>query len=461
MHRIVADQPAGVGAQGEIAERISRPAKTGEAAMWSRIFVRFITRLITTGDLTLHLPDGTVLRLGDGTGPAVRAHIHDPGLFRKFVLNAELALGEAYMDETLTVEGDDLYNLLHLGIRNLNNGEHLWIRRLETALRDSFRRITQHNPVGKAQANVAHHYDLSGRLYDLFLDADKQYSCAYFERPGMSLEEAQAAKKALIARKLLLEPGMRVLDIGCGWGGMALTLARDYGVHVTGVTLSKEQHAVAEARARDAGLAHRVTFLLRDYRDLDEQFDRIVSVGMFEHVGAPHFGEFFSHVHDLLQPDGVALLHTIGRTTPPGSTNPWIAKYIFPGGYIPAMSETLAAIEHQDLLVTDVEVWRLHYAETLKAWSARFEANRDKIRALYDDRFCRMWRFYLTASELAFRDYGQEVFHFQIARAQDAVPLTREYLAPPRGAARTGHSPTRQIAGQTFRRPKKRKAENA
>jgi cyclopropane-fatty-acyl-phospholipid synthase len=290
------------------------------------------------------------------------------------------------------------------------------------------RAIDQHNPMTIARKNVAHHYDLSGALYDLFLDSDKQYSCAYFRHPDDTLEQAQAQKKAHIAGKLLLEPGMRVLDIGCGWGGMALTLARDYGANVLGVTLSEEQHKVATARAAAEGLQDKVEFRLTDYRKVQDRFDRIVSVGMFEHVGVPHYGEYFTQVHDKLTEDGVALIHTIGRAFPPGYTNPWIAKYIFPGGYVPAMSEVMKAVEQKDLWVTDVEVWRLHYAETLRHWHARFMANRDKVARLYDERFCRMWRYYLIAAEMTFRYNRQCVFQFQISRRQDAVPLTREYL---------------------------------
>jgi cyclopropane-fatty-acyl-phospholipid synthase len=275
---------------------------------------------------------------------------------------------------------------------------------------------------------VAHHYDLSGELYDLFLDEDRNYSCAYFRDPGMTLNEAQEAKKHHIAKKLLIEPGMKVLDIGCGWGGMGLTLARDYGAEVTGVTLSEEQHAMANARAEKAGLADRARFELMDYRDVTGQFDRIVSIGMFEHVGVPQYDTFFDTVERLLKPDGIALIHTIGRSDPPGTTSPWILKYIFPGGYVPAMSEAMSAVERRALVTTDVEVWRLHYAKTLRKWRERFEANIDRVRELYDDRFCRMWRYYLTASELTFRLDNQVVFQFQMSPKQDAVPLTREYL---------------------------------
>ena len=400
--------------------------------MWDTLLERQLDSIVKEGRLIVHMPDGRTLAFGEADAEPVVIHLHDPALIRKLVLNAELYLGEGYMDEAFTIEGDDLHGLLTLALKNLqrieDEGLEMWHRRLVSGLRTALRRFAQHNPIGRAQRNVAHHYDLSGELYRLFLDEDMQYSCAYFARPDMTLEEAQAAKKRHIAKKLLLEPGHRVLDIGCGWGGMGLTLAQDYGAEVVGVTLSSEQHQVANRRAVEAGLQDRVRFLLQDYRNVTDSFDRIVSVGMFEHVGAPHYREFFRHLRRMLKPDGVALLHTIGRVTPPGATNPWITKYIFPGGYVPAISEVMAAIEKEGLIVTDIEVLRLHYAETLRHWHDRFMANVDRVREIYDDRFCRMWRWYLVASELTFRHYGQVVFQFQIARRQEAVPLTRDYL---------------------------------
>jgi cyclopropane-fatty-acyl-phospholipid synthase len=307
-------------------------------------------------------------------------------------------------------------------------------------LRRFKKRIDQYNPVGKAKENVAHHYDLSGALYDLFLDEDRQYSCAYFRTPDMTLESAQAAKKAHIAGKLLIEPGMRVLDIGCGWGGTALTLARDYGARVVGVTLSEEQLNVAQARAAAAGLADRVEFRLMDYRAVTGSFDRIVSVGMFEHVGVPHYRDYFGKVHDLLAPDGVALIHTIGRTMPPSYTSPWFEKYIFPGGYCPALSEVMVAVEEAGLVETDIEVWRLHYAQTLRHWHDRFVARQGEALALYDERFCRMWRFYLVGAEMSFAHLRLVVFQVQLAHQQQSVPLTREYLYAP------GHAPLAHAA---------------
>jgi cyclopropane-fatty-acyl-phospholipid synthase len=334
------------------------------------------------------------------------------------------------MDGRLSVEGDDLYGLLDVLLQNVADQPGTWPDPRFPWLRRLGRCVSQFNPEGRARRNVAHHYDLSDGLYERFLDAGRQYSCAYFKHPDDSLEEAQEAKQHHIATKLLLQPGQRVLDIGCGWGGLALHLARAHGVHVTGVTLSHEQHRFARARATASGLARRPAFLLTDYRQVGGTFDRIVSVGMFEHVGVPHYRAFFEKVRDGLTDDGVALIHTIGRANGPAPTDPWIAKYIFPGGAIPALSEIVPVIERTGLLLTDVEVWRLHYATTLRAWRARFEANRDRIRKIYDERFCRMWAFYLAVSELAFRHTGLVVFQLQLAKHQHAVPLTRDYLVP-------------------------------
>ena len=398
--------------------------------MLELLFDRAVDQSVRKGSLTVTLPDRRTRRYGDGTKPEVAVRITDTGTLRRIVMRPELAIGEGYMDGLLIIENDDLYGLLALATQNVAAGNRPKIQKAMRKVHKLRGRVAQMNTAAKARRNVAHHYDLSGGLYDLFLDSDKQYSCAYFARPDMTLEEAQAAKKAHIARKLLLEPDMKVLDIGCGWGGMGLTLARDYGARVVGVTLSEEQLKIARARAAAEGLENRVDFRLMDYRDVTETFDRIVSVGMFEHVGQPHYREYFRGVHDRLKPDGVALVHTIGRTDPPSITSPWIDKYIFPGGYIPSMSEAMAAVEKEDLYPCDVEVWRLHYAETLRHWHDRFTARRDEAVALYDERFFRMWRYYLVAAELTFRYNRQCVFQFQLAHDQEAVPLTRDYLYP-------------------------------
>lgn len=375
----------------------------------------------------MHLPDGTLETYGQGN-PQFTVYITDPKLVRRLVLNPELALGEGYMDGTFVIEGDDLYGFMECVLGNLPaHRASKWTYPIG-ALHHAFRRAQQFNPMSRSRSNVHAHYDLSGELYSKFLDADRQYSCAYFRHPDDTLEQAQAQKKAHIAAKLLLKPGMRVLDIGCGWGGLALTLARDYDVSVLGITLSEEQHAYATERAKREGLSVRVTFRLADYRETQGTFDRIVSVGMFEHVGVPQYRTYFRTIRNLLAEDGVALVHSIGRAAPPGNTSPWIRKYIFPGGYVPSLSEAMIAVERQDLWPADIESWRLHYGETLRHWRARFEEHIDEVEALYDARFCRMWRYYLVASELAFRVGRQLVFQIQLTRSRDAVPLTRDYI---------------------------------
>jgi cyclopropane-fatty-acyl-phospholipid synthase len=288
--------------------------------------------------------------------------------------------------------------------------------------------LRQHNTIPAARRNAAYHYNLSHLLYRLFLDRDLQYSCAYFRDPHAPLDEAQRAKRRHIVAKLLLERRHRVLDIGCGWGGLALELASNDRVEVLGVTLSREQLLIAQGLARDAGLADRVKFELRDYREIEGQFDRIVSVGMFEHVGPRQYQIFFNTISRLLTNEGVALIHSIGRMRGPDVTSTWIRKYIFPGGHIPALSEVMPAIEGAGLWITDLEVLRLHYAKTLRCWRQRFMANVHEVRAIYDDRFCRMWEFYLAASEMSFRYRDLMVFQVQLARRVDVVPLTRDYI---------------------------------
>ncbi|MET4698964.1 cyclopropane-fatty-acyl-phospholipid synthase [Constrictibacter sp. MBR-5] len=347
----------------------------------------------------------------------------------RILLRPSLALGEAYMDGTITIEQGTLRDLLHLCTSNLEAlGRHP-IGAVRGELDRMLRRLQQDNRLGRARANIAHHYDLSGALYDLFLDRDRQYSCAYFHTGAETLEEAQEKKKRHIMAKLLLEPGMRVLDVGSGWGGLALEMAQTARVDVTGLTLSQEQLSVANERAVAAGLSSHVRFALRDYREEQGSYDRIVSVGMFEHVGVAHYRTYFDTLRNRLNPDGIALVHAIGRADPPGSTDPWLRKYIFPGGYCPALSEVLAAVERSGLWVTDIEILRLHYAETLRHWLERFQANRDRAQAIYDERFCRMWEFYLAVCEAAFRNGPMMVFQLQLVRRRDAVPLTRDYIA--------------------------------
>ena len=400
-----------------------RPRLGGAAALLHRVFARFVG----AGTLEVEFVGGRTETYGDGNPPAVKIAFTSREAERGMLTYPGLKLGECYVDGTLELREGDLYDLLHIMVGNRSQGRLPGpIRALATA--GALARPDRLIDARRARANAAHHYDLDGRLYDLFLDEDRQYSCAYFARPDMTLEEAQRAKIERIARKLALRPGQRVLDIGSGWGGLGLHLAREHGVDVTGVTLSREQLGVARERAAAAGLQDRVRFELADYRQVEGPFDRIVSVGMLEHVGKRALESYFSKVADLLSDDGVALIHSISRYNPPRPTNPWLEKYIFPGGYIPAPSEALAAVERQGLLIADMEIWRLHYAETLRHWRQRFLANRDKARALHDEWFCRMWEYYLASSEASFRVGGNMVFQLLLLKDRTALPQTRAYM---------------------------------
>ncbi|MBR0650625.1 class I SAM-dependent methyltransferase [Roseomonas terrae] len=393
------------------------------------LFHLALTRLIRHGHLTVTFPDGTVREYRGGPGPRAAMRITTRRALRGMTFNPALALGEGYMAGEIRPEGCSIFALLELLVLNMMEGGTHPAERVMELLRLFRRRFDQLNPAGRSRRNVAHHYDLNGRLYSLFLDRDRQYSCAYFATGSETLEEAQVAKKRHIAAKLKLDrPDLEVLDIGCGWGGMALTLARDWGARVTGITLSQEQLAVARQRAEEAGLTDRVRFEMMDYRRWATPVDRVVSVGMFEHVGIDHFRRFFSTIRGAMKEDGVALIHAIGRSDGPGSTNPWLAKYIFPGGYSPALSEVLPAIEKAKLWVTDLEVLRLHYAMTIAHWRARFAGNRDAIASLTDERFCRMFEFYLAGAELSFRCMGHMNWQVQLARRVDALPLARDYM---------------------------------
>lgn len=389
---------------------------------------RLLRKVIQTGTLQVQMPSGRTYVFGAGN-PVIAARLTTTASVWQMLRNPELAVGEAYMDGTLQVRQGAVYDLLELVMANLKMSRGPGVLRLQAHLRQIMRRVVQHNPVHRAQANVAHHYDLSDTLYDLFLDAGRQYSCAYYTAPTDTLEQAQDQKIRHIAAKLLLHPGQRVLDIGSGWGGLGLHLARTAGVSVTGLTLSTEQHGYAAKAAAAAGLQDRATYHLRDYRHETGRYDRIVSVGMFEHVGIGHFQEYFDKVASLLTDDGVALLHTIGTARGPASCTPWLHKYIFPGGYAPALSEVVPVIERAGLYITDIEVLRLHYAHTLRAWRDRFMAQRPRVAALYDERFCRMWEFYLAFCEASFRHSGLVVFQIQISKRIDAVPITRDYIA--------------------------------
>jgi cyclopropane-fatty-acyl-phospholipid synthase len=393
-----------------------------------RLLRMALERLIRTGNLRVTTAAGPTFTFGDGTGRPVAIRLATRGVERRILIDPELRFGEAYMDGDIIIEQGSIADVLAIVLGQKRDGRPPPWAQPQWLLRYLYRRLQQFNPRPRARRNVAHHYDLNGQLYALFLDADRQYSCAYFESGDQSLDDAQLAKKRHLAAKLLIAPGQRVLDIGCGWGGLALYLAELCDARVTGITLSREQHAFAQVRASEKELSDKLEFRLLDYRDVSEKFDRIASVGMFEHVGVGFYDTFFGKCYEMLADDGVMLLHSIGRSDGPNVTNPWIAKYIFPGGYIPALSEVLPAIERAGLLVTDIEILRLHYAETLKAWRERFLAHREDVERLYDPRFVRMWEFYLAASEMAFRQQAMMVFQIQLTKQQGIVPMTRDYV---------------------------------
>ena len=387
-----------------------------------------LRRAIRRGSVTVITGKDTRDTFGDGSGMSIAFRLKDRRAEWALILDPELKFGELFMQGRLVMEQGSIYDFLEIGLANLHNRPYPLSSRILNRVRTWFRRFKQMNRGKRSARNVAHHYDLDAGLYDLFLDPDRQYSCAYFEHPHQSLEEAQVAKKRHIAAKLAVEPGHKVLDVGCGWGGLGLYLADIAGADVVGITLSQEQFKIARDRAVARGLQNRVEFRIEDYRHTEGRFDRIVSVGMFEHVGVGYYDTYFRHCARLLDDNGVMLLHTIGRTTGPGSTNPWIAKYIFPGGYIPSLEEIAPWIERAGLLITDVEVLRLHYAGTLRAWRERFLINRAKAAALYDERFVRMWEFYLASCEASFRCGDDVVYQIQISKQVDTLPLTRGYI---------------------------------
>ena len=393
----------------------------------SRVLEAYLRTLVKKGSLTVEFPDRHV-HLGDGTGPGLAVRFADRRVAWALMRNPVLRFGELYMEGRITVARGTLFDVVSLFSRAMRDaGRKDWIRLLDH-LREGLSTLRRANNLLLSRKNVAQHYDLDAGLYGLFLDRDRQYSCAYFERPGMDLEDAQLAKKRHIAAKLAIEPGLRVLDIGCGWGGMALYLARYTEACVHGITLSQEQLTVFRDRIAAEHMADRVTVALEDYRQTQGRYDRIVSVGMLEHVGRKNLRTYFRRVAEMLADDGVALVHTIGLSGVPWPTNEWVDTHIFPGGYIPALSEIADAVQRAGLFITDVEVLRLHYADTIAAWRVRFAANREEARALYDERFCRMWELYLCGAECAFRIEGSVNFQLQLAKRVDALPLTRGYM---------------------------------
>ncbi|NML11896.1 class I SAM-dependent methyltransferase [Sphingobium sp. AR-3-1] len=410
-----------------------------------KLFELVLKRLVTRGRLTVHYANGKKVTVGlpDPAFPDLALRFKDGRVPLDIVKDPRLGMAEAWIDGRVTIEGGGIMEFLSM-IRANNRWEQGKSIETKNLLKRSVGTVRQKlwraNHKARSKANVAHHYDLSGALYALFLDRDRQYSCAYYpdadNEAGISLEQAQEDKKAHIAAKLHLKPGMKVLDIGCGWGGMALYLHRTCGVDVTGITLSEEQLKVARQRAADAGVADHVRFELIDYRDMTGPFDRIVSVGMFEHVGTAHFRTFFDTCRNLLTPDGVMLVHTIGRMGGPGVTDAFTQKYIFPGGYIPALSEMIAGSEGTRLMVTDVEVLRIHYGLTLREWYRRTMAHKTDIVALYDERFFRLWTFYLAGAATVFEHGGMVNFQVQYSRDRRALPITRDYMHEAEAALR-------------------------
>ncbi|MDQ7018680.1 MAG: cyclopropane-fatty-acyl-phospholipid synthase family protein [Robiginitomaculum sp.] len=396
-----------------------------------RLLSTLLNKLISQGTLCVIDHKGKLHTFaGKPAEPKVTIHIHDPKLYNRLVLKPDIAAAEAYMDGTLTFEdGASLLDFLTLMVMNTKNMTKHPVQNLVRRVRKSLKRLHEFNPIAKSRENASHHYDLTEELYRMFLDDDMQYSCGYFINPEKdTLEEAQIAKKRRIAAKLDLKDGMSVLDIGCGWGGMGLYLAQLADVKVTGIALAKEQLRVANARAEEMKLTGRVSFEYQDYREVTEKYDRIVSVGMIEHVGAQHLDEYFRSVQKLLKPGGRAVIHSIGRQNPPGTTNAFIRKYIFPGGYSPSISEAFASVERVGLWVDDCEVWRLHYYYTIMHWRERFLAHWDEALKLYDERFCRMWEFYLTGVALGFK-YGTNMnFQLILSHLRDDVPITRDFI---------------------------------
>jgi cyclopropane-fatty-acyl-phospholipid synthase len=380
------------------------------------------------GDLQITTSDGATRSFGDRSGTPAAIRFKSRSAEHKVLFDPELRFGEAYVNGDVVVERGTIADVLAIVMAQPEKAKPPSWARIQNFVRYHRRRWQQLNSLRRARRNVAHHYDLDDELYELFLDADRQYSCAYFESTNQSLENAQLAKKRHLAAKLITRPYQHILDIGCGWGGLAMYLARICDAQVTGITLSQNQRTIANTRAADNGLSERTKFRLQDYRRITGAFDRIVSVGMFEHVGVDYYDLFFRKCAEILDKDGIMVLSSIGRSEGPSVTNPWIAKYIFPGGYIPALSEVLPSVERAGLLVTDIEILRLQYADTIKVWRERFVTNRKIFEGRYGSEFARMWEFYLAVSEMAFRKLAMMVFQLQLTKHQSVIPNTRNYI---------------------------------
>ena len=391
------------------------------------IFNSLLQKVIKKGHLVWIKPNGEEFEFGDKTGNLIKMRTTNAFSEIKMMMNPSLHFGESYMDGSMILEEGNIHDLLKLIFVNSESNVDHWLMDMARVIRAIRNKIVPSNYIAKSKRNIAHHYDLSDGLYELFLDKDRQYSCAYFNSPNDTLDQAQINKKEIIAKKLLLEEGQNVLDIGSGWGGMAAYLSKRSNVKVKGVTLSEEQLAYSKQRKINESL-DQVEYQLQDYRNVKENYDRIVSVGMFEHVGTSHYQEFFNKVYELLNQKGVALIHTIGRTDQPTTTDSWIEKYIFPGGYIPALSEVMQRVEKSGLTTTDVQVLKFHYAETLKRWRYNFYDNLDKIKEIYDEKFCRMWDFYLSSSQASFEESTLVIYQLQLSKDKKTVPDSRDYL---------------------------------
>ena len=391
------------------------------------IFNSLLQKVIKKGHLVWIKPNGEEFEFGDKTGNLIKMRTTNAFSEIKMMMNPSLHFGESYMDGSMILEEGNIHDLLKLIFVNSESNVDHWVMDIARVIRAIRNKIVPSNYIAKSKKNIAHHYDLSDGLYELFLDKDRQYSCAYFNSPNDTLDQAQINKKEIIAKKLLLEEGQNVLDIGSGWGGMAAYLSKRSNVKVKGVTLSEEQLAYSKQRKINESL-DQVEYQLQDYRNVKENYDRIVSVGMFEHVGTSHYQEFFNKVYELLNQKGVALIHTIGRTDQPTTTDSWIEKYIFPGGYIPALSEVMQRVEKSGLTTTDVQVLKFHYAETLKRWRYNFYDNLDKIKEIYDEKFCRMWDFYLSSSQASFEESTLVIYQLQLSKDKKTVPDSRDYL---------------------------------
>jgi cyclopropane-fatty-acyl-phospholipid synthase len=392
------------------------------------MFFSFLNNTLVKGKIEIIDASGNSHSFGTSS-PYIKIKLKSKSIERKIFINPNLYFGEGYMNEDLVIEDGNIEDLIDVitssyeGISSSN-----WMHKFLNNIQTFFRPFQQLNNLVTSKKNVAHHYDLNEELYRLFLDKDMQYSCAYFYNDNISLDQAQIDKKNHLIKKLQIDKNMTVLDIGCGWGGLALHIARETGAKVKGLTLSKNQLATAKRRAQEDGLADRVEFVLQDYRHEQKTYDRIVSVGMFEHVGVNYFKDFFSKTYSLLKKNGIFLLHTIGQKDEPSATNPWIRKYIFPGGYIPSLTEILKVCEKQHIIISDIEILRLHYANTLKQWYRNFLLNKERIIKMFDERFFRMWEFYLLTSQYSFRNMGNVVFQIQMTKEFTNLPPTRDYI---------------------------------